>query len=922
MKRKVVVLGLLCLVLFAAILAGYWDMLNGEKLRIVRDKATNAVGQIADIVRSDVERTPAGKAGEETRSPPATPTVPGDAAGPVPAAPDVAAATDAPPPVPEAGPSPSLAAPDEVAALSPPAADGGDGSLGVGRDEGAKAASEGAPLPEEATAALAPSAASPEVPAPPAGAKTSAPGAAPALTPPTFDILRVEPDGSTLLAGRAPADATVSLLDGTSRIGSDKANTSGEFVVVLDPPLAVGDHQIRIEARLADGRSVVSAETAIVSVPEAGREDELLAMVEAPDQASRLISIPAARGAAVPEDIDRAPEDTASPEALVLPEAPTGPDAPADGTLPKRPADAPAASGLALPAAPAAPPPAIDLPKASLAVEAVEIEDDTIYVAGRASGSVSVRIYVDNGFLAEEGRLAGDRFLVTAKRTIETGDHTVRADALDAAGAVVARVEVPFFKPEGRSMSAVAAGEGAPASQGPEAAPAGPPAPDTAAATPEQAGEVAASPRSVAEPGTDAEAATAMDVPAQSDEPGGAPTPEATEMPRREASVASAAPAGIGGGRAVSDTAASPAGSERPAPERPATDAPAGPAPRAPDAADRDYADQAGVSAGETASEPDAATAPRPESARPTPDLRAPEAPAGPAIPGPENANSGNRPAGPDGHTAGERNAAPPPRPEPARPTPDLSAAEVPAVSATPPSEGENRGAGDKATVPEGEIARAADAAAAPRSTPAEPAPEAPVRAGDPPTVAAAPEARGSSREPSAPTSRDAGGASAAAPPTPAPSAPGTAVVPSDAVAPGRASTPTPAAPGEPAATAPASANASAAGPAAPRDVARPGAGEGAAPETGIAVIRQPALESVDSRVIIRRGDTLWRISRETYGLGRRYTVIYLANGDQIRDPNRIYPGQVFRVPSAAAGGEGALSHRDGAGVNRFPAAR
>jgi nucleoid-associated protein YgaU len=49
--------------------------------------------------------------------------------------------------------------------------------------------------------------------------------------------------------------------------------------------------------------------------------------------------------------------------------------------------------------------------------------------------------------------------------------------------------------------------------------------------------------------------------------------------------------------------------------------------------------------------------------------------------------------------------------------------------------------------------------------------------------------------------------------------------------------------------------------------------------------------------VIIRRGDSLWRISQRVYGQGVRYTTIYLANRDQIRDPNKIYPGQVFGVP-------------------------
>jgi nucleoid-associated protein YgaU len=49
--------------------------------------------------------------------------------------------------------------------------------------------------------------------------------------------------------------------------------------------------------------------------------------------------------------------------------------------------------------------------------------------------------------------------------------------------------------------------------------------------------------------------------------------------------------------------------------------------------------------------------------------------------------------------------------------------------------------------------------------------------------------------------------------------------------------------------------------------------------------------------VIIRSGDNLWTISRRTYGRGIRYTTIYQANNDQIRDPHMIFPGQVFVLP-------------------------
>ncbi len=52
-----------------------------------------------------------------------------------------------------------------------------------------------------------------------------------------------------------------------------------------------------------------------------------------------------------------------------------------------------------------------------------------------------------------------------------------------------------------------------------------------------------------------------------------------------------------------------------------------------------------------------------------------------------------------------------------------------------------------------------------------------------------------------------------------------------------------------------------------------------------------------DGRVIVQPGNSLWRISRVIYGQGQRYTIIYAANEDQIRDPDLIYPGQIFAVP-------------------------
>ena len=50
---------------------------------------------------------------------------------------------------------------------------------------------------------------------------------------------------------------------------------------------------------------------------------------------------------------------------------------------------------------------------------------------------------------------------------------------------------------------------------------------------------------------------------------------------------------------------------------------------------------------------------------------------------------------------------------------------------------------------------------------------------------------------------------------------------------------------------------------------------------------------------IVQHGNSLWQIARRAYGAGTRYIIIYSANPDQIRDPARIYPGQVFKLPKS-----------------------
>jgi len=57
--------------------------------------------------------------------------------------------------------------------------------------------------------------------------------------------------------------------------------------------------------------------------------------------------------------------------------------------------------------------------------------------------------------------------------------------------------------------------------------------------------------------------------------------------------------------------------------------------------------------------------------------------------------------------------------------------------------------------------------------------------------------------------------------------------------------------------------------------------------------------------VVVQPGNSLWRIARRTYGDGVRYSIIYAANAGQIRNPDLIYPGQIFHAPQSASARQG-----------------
>ncbi len=116
---------------------------------------------------------------------------------------------------------------------------------------------------------------SPTPAAPPAPMAAVAPAPAPPTgAPPTgtilpeFDVVRVDPSGSAVIAGRAQPGATVTIRSGKDVVGIVTADPSGAFAIAPDTPLPAGGQQLSLSETLPDTGQVVTGQTsAAIDVP-------------------------------------------------------------------------------------------------------------------------------------------------------------------------------------------------------------------------------------------------------------------------------------------------------------------------------------------------------------------------------------------------------------------------------------------------------------------------------------------------------------------------------------------------------------------------------------------------------------------------------------------------------------------------------
>lgn len=66
----------------------------------------------------------------------------------------------------------------------------------------------------------------------------------------------------------------------------------------------------------------------------------------------------------------------------------------------------------------------------------------------------------------------------------------------------------------------------------------------------------------------------------------------------------------------------------------------------------------------------------------------------------------------------------------------------------------------------------------------------------------------------------------------------------------------------------------------------------------GVAAVEDNAAGDEGTFHTVAKGDTLWAIAAKTMGNGAKYKEIFEANRPMLSDPDKIYPGQVLRIPA------------------------
>ncbi len=235
----------------------------------------------------------------------------------------------------------------------------------------------------------------------------------PADMRPSFDVVRISRGGTGVIAGRAAPGSLVEILVNGEKVGEVRADERGEWVFILERPLAPGNAELSLKAMVAgakpadrqtgsgaggappaSAREVKSDDVVVVSIPESAEEQRFAA-----DRRNGVVAVLTPRNGEGPSRVMQKP-------------------------------------GMGVPG---------EIGE-QLAVDTVDYGADgrTIFT-GRGVPRSTVRVYLDNGFIGETKVGDEGHWQVATDLPLAAGEHMLRTDQLLAGSdAVELRILQPF----------------------------------------------------------------------------------------------------------------------------------------------------------------------------------------------------------------------------------------------------------------------------------------------------------------------------------------------------------------------------------------------------------------------------------------------------------------------------------------------
>lgn len=216
------------------------------------------------------------------------------------------------------------------------------------------------------------------------------PQALPEAEAPEFDLVRVDQDGSAVVAGRAKPGSTVKVVVDGVEMGSAKVSREGTFVAMMDLPEIAAPEEINL-VQQSEGGTLIFSKSSILVMPRAEKPPRI---VVAGADGAKVI-----QGEKDTELAALEPEASSQPAPRVL---------------------------------------------ADLSLDTITYDDaGDVVLGGRGSDDQFVRVYVNNKAVETKQIGATGQWKVVLTN-VDEGLYTLRVDSIDESGEVTARVESPF----------------------------------------------------------------------------------------------------------------------------------------------------------------------------------------------------------------------------------------------------------------------------------------------------------------------------------------------------------------------------------------------------------------------------------------------------------------------------------------------